>query len=94
MFDIFRATQRIHDDGLPRGGIHPEQKLSLVECLCAFTYGGAYQLEREKEIGTLEAGKLADITVLDKNLFTANPGEYRSIESCLTVLNGRIVYQA
>jgi predicted amidohydrolase YtcJ len=94
MFDIFRATQRVHDDGTPRGGIFPEQKLTLGECLWAFTYGGAYQLGREHELGTLEPGKLADITVLNKNIFDAAPEEYLSIESRLTLLNGRIVYEA
>jgi predicted amidohydrolase YtcJ len=94
MFDIFRAIQRIHDDGTPAGGIHPEQKLSLGECLWAFTYGGAFQLGREHELGTLEAGKLADITVLNKNIFNTKPDEYRSIESQFTMLDGKIVYQA
>jgi predicted amidohydrolase YtcJ len=94
MFDLFRATQRIHDDGNPPGGIHPEQKLTPGECLWAFTYGGACQLGREKVLGTLEPGKLADIAVLNKNIFDAAPEEYLSTESLLTLLDGRIVYQA
>jgi predicted amidohydrolase YtcJ len=94
MFDIFRATRRIHDDGSPPGGIHPEQKLTLGECLWAFTYGGAWQLGREQELGTLEPGKLADLAVLNKNIFDAAPEDYLSIESRLTLLDGRIVHQA
>jgi predicted amidohydrolase YtcJ len=93
MYNIYRATQRIHDDGTPAGGIYPEQKVSLSECLWAYTYGGAYQLGREDLLGTLEAGKLADITVLNRNIFNAAPEQYRAIEACLTILAGRVVYE-
>ncbi len=92
-YGIYRATQRIHDDGTPEGGIYPEQKISLSECLWAYTYGGAYQLEKEDILGTLEVGKLADITVLDKNLFRVNPVEYRSTEALLTIVDGKVVYE-
>lgn len=92
-YGIYRATQRIHDDGTPVGGIHPEQKVTLSECLWAYTYGGAYQLEREDILGSLEVGKLADITVIDKNIFKADPSEYRSIEALLTIVDGKIVYE-
>ena len=94
MYAIYRATQRIHDDGTPAGGIHPEQKVSLSECLWAYTYGGAYQLGKEDLLGTLEAGKIADITVLNRNIFTTQPQEYRSIEACLTLVEGKVVYKA
>ena len=73
MHNVFRATQRIHDDGTPKGEINPEEKVTLSECLWAYTYGGAYQLGKEDILGTLEVGKLADITVLDRNLFSSDP---------------------
>ncbi len=91
-YGIYRATQRIHDDGTPEGGIHPEQKVTLSECLWAYTYGGAYQLGREDILGSLDIGKLADITVLDKNIFKAEPEEYRLIQALLTMVDGKIVY--
>ena len=92
MNNIFRATQRIHDDGTPKGGINPEQKVSLSQCLWAYTYGGAYQLGKEDILGTLEVGKLADITVLDRNLFKCEPEDYRKTEALLTMIDGKIVY--
>ena len=94
MYDIYRATQRIHDDGTPAGGIRPEQKAALSECLWAYTYGGAYQLGREDLLGTLEVGKIADITVLDRNIFAADPENYRKTLACLTMVEGKIVYQS
>ena len=93
MYDIFRATQRVHNDDTPAGGIHPEQKVTLSECLWAFTYGGAYQLACEDYLGTLEAGKIADIAVLDRNIFNARPEEYHGIESQLTIVDGKVVYK-
>lgn len=92
-YGVYRATQRIHDDGTPPGGIHPEQKVSLSQCLWAYTFGGACQLEREDILGTLEEGKLADITVLDRNLFKCDPSEYRLTEAELTLVSGKIVYK-
>ena len=92
MNNIFRATQRLHDDGTPKGGINPEQKVSLSQCLWAYTYGGAYQLGKEDILGTLEVGKLADITVLDRNLFKCEPDDYRKTEALLTMIDGKIVY--
>ncbi|MDD6647830.1 MAG: amidohydrolase family protein, partial [Firmicutes bacterium] len=47
---------------------------------------------REDEIGTLEAGKLADVIVLDRNLFTADVEEIKDAEVVLTVMDGNVVY--
>jgi predicted amidohydrolase YtcJ len=94
MDDIFRATQRVHNDDTPAGGIHPEQKVSIAECLWAFTYGGAYQLSRDEMLGTLEIRKRADITVLDHNLFTCAPHEIQKTTALLTLLDGKVVHKA
>jgi predicted amidohydrolase YtcJ len=94
MDEIFRATQRVHNDGTPAGGIHPEQKISIAESLWAFTYGGAYQLGREDMLGTLEARKFADIAVLDHNLFTCEPREIQETAALLTMIDGEVVYEA
>jgi predicted amidohydrolase YtcJ len=93
MCNVFRAVRRVHNDGLPLDGIHPEQKAALSECLWACTYGGAYQLAREDILGTLEAGKLADIVVMDRNLFAVEPEEYAAATARMTVMNGRVVYE-
>lgn len=92
MYGIYRAVTRIHDDGNPQGGFIPEQKISLANCLWAYTYGDAYQQGKEQFLGSLTAGKKADITVLDKNLFLSEPSEYIGTKAKLTLLNGKIVY--
>lgn len=78
----------------PEGGepFHKENTLTVAELLTAWTRGGQYDLGRETELGTLEPGKLADIAVLDGNLFTAPMESVRNIKVCLTLVNGKVVY--
>ncbi|MDY5976554.1 MAG: amidohydrolase family protein, partial [Anaerovoracaceae bacterium] len=56
------------------------------------TIGSAIVYGRDDEIGTLEAGKLADVIVLDRNLFTADVEEIKDAEVALTVMDGNVVY--
>ena len=72
----------------------PENALRLNELLRAWSYGGQYNLGSEDCLGTLEAGKLADITVFDRNLFETPMEEIRDSSVCLTMVDGKIVYQA
>jgi hypothetical protein len=92
--EIYRAVTRVHNDGQPVGGWNPEQKLTMSEVLKAYTYGSAYGTRREKELGTLEAGKLADIVVLDRNLFEIEASAIRSTTVKLTIMDGRIIYKS
>ena len=78
----------------PEGGepFNKENPLTVAELLKAWTSGGQYNLGREKELGTLEAGKLADIAVLDGNLFDVDPAKARGMKVFMTLVNGRVVY--
>lgn len=66
--------------------------LTLVELLCAWTAGGAYDLMREDELGTLEAGKLADICVLDRDVFDLDYRDARDLAVDMTMSDGQIVF--
>lgn len=90
---IYRAVTRVHNDGKPEGGWNPEQKISMEEALHAYTLNGYYGVKRENELGTLEVGKLADLIVLDQNLFTVDPERIRETNVLLTVVDGKIVYE-
>ena len=68
------------------------ENLTLPEALRANTIGSAIVYGRDDEIGTLEAGKLADVIVLDRNLFTADVEEIKDAEVALTVMDGNVVY--
>lgn len=91
MLNVYRSVTRQHADGKPEGGWVPKQKISLSNALWAYTYGSAYQLGKEDFLGTLEIGKKADIAVLDRNLFSIEPGCYIGTKSKLTLYNGNVV---
>ncbi len=93
MIELYRAVTRVHNDGQPEGGWNPEQKLTLTEALRAYTFGSAYAAHREHEIGTLEAGMLADIVVLDRNLLEIPAEDILKTKVLLTVMDGKVVYQ-
>lgn len=90
--NIYAAVTRCDDNGRPTGA-NPNEKVYLAEALKAYTYGGACAYGREKELGTLEAGKLADVTVIDKNLFAIPETEIPNCSVVLTVMDGNIVFE-
>ena len=70
----------------------PEERVDLPAVLAAYTIGGAYANFEEKESGSLEAGKLADLIVLDRNLFAIPPGEISETQVLATLFEGRLVF--
>lgn len=92
--EIYRAVTRKHDDGLPEGGWNPQEKITLTEALRAYTFGSAYGAFREHDLGTLEPGKLADIVVLNENLFNIPAEQIPMCRVSMTMMDGKIVYQA
>jgi predicted amidohydrolase YtcJ len=90
---IHAAVTRATLDGRRPEGWVPEEKLSVEEAVRAYTFGGAYAEFAEAEKGTLEEGKLADLVVLDRDLFripAAGIGEARVL---MTMCGGRVVFE-
>lgn len=79
----------------PEGGeaFNKQNMLTVKELLTAWSAGGAYNLYQEAELGTLEAGKKADVVVFSGNLFETPVEDARSIEVEMTLLNGVAVYE-
>jgi predicted amidohydrolase YtcJ len=71
-----------------------DERISLAQALEANTLGSAYMLRREKEIGSIETGKLADLIVLQENLFEIAPNEISRVPVAMTMMNGRFTYEA
>jgi predicted amidohydrolase YtcJ len=90
---VFRAVTRLTDDFQPNGGFSPEEKISLSDALIAYTKGSAYVNEREDEIGTLEAGKYADIAILDRNIFSVEPEDLMNVKNAVTFFDGDKVFE-
>ncbi|MFS0674558.1 amidohydrolase [Ornithinibacillus sp. 179-J 7C1 HS] len=87
---IYRAVTRLDDDYVVW---NEEEKVTLAEALKSYTSTPAYGAFREKELGTLEAGKLADIVVLDKNLFTVPKEDIKTAKVIFTMVDGKIVFE-
>ncbi|MBI3896370.1 MAG: amidohydrolase family protein [Acidobacteria bacterium] len=71
-----------------------DQALSRVEVLKAATIHGAEMMLREKDLGTLEPGKLADFIVIDKDYFTIPEDQIGTIDNLLTAVGGKILYKS
>ena len=71
-----------------------ENTITVSEMLKAWTAGGQRNLGQGKiSWGTLEEGKLADITVFDRNLLTADIKKIREAKVIMTIMDGQIVYK-
>ncbi len=93
LWGIYAAITRMDQYGYPPGGWYPDECMSRQEAVRAYTQWAAYGGFQEKMKGTLEIGKLADLTVLSKDIFKIPPPEILSTTADLTMVNGKIVYQ-
>ncbi|MCX6166237.1 MAG: amidohydrolase, partial [Ignavibacteriae bacterium] len=73
-------------------GFNKEYAIDLENCLKAYTNNNAYASFEEKEKGSLEVGKYADLIVLDRDLFSISPKEIKETKVLETYLNGKRVY--
>lgn len=93
LLGIYSVVYRQDRTGKPEGGWMPKERVSVYEAICMYTKNAAYSSYEEDIKGTLEAGKLADFVILEKNPFTAKGLELKDIQVLETCLGGRIVYK-
>jgi predicted amidohydrolase YtcJ len=91
---IETAVTRETAEGLPKDGFVASERLSVAEALRAYTLGAAYAGFREKLEGSLEAGKLADLVIVSRNLFEVDPHTIRETKVLTTIVGGRVVFQS
>lgn len=72
---------------------YEEERLTMAEAIKYYTYGSAYASHEDDIKGTLEVGKLADMVVLSRDLFTIPAREIMRTEVLYTILGGKIIYQ-
>lgn len=90
---IYAAVARKTLKGTPEGGWFPEQWISVEDALKAYTKNNAYATFEADIRGSLEEGKLADITVFDRNLLTIPADEILQAEVTHTIIDGRIIFE-
>jgi predicted amidohydrolase YtcJ len=71
----------------------PAQKISVEEALRAYTIDAAYSAFSEKSLGSIEPGKLADLVILERNLFEVPPSELDKTPIAATIVGGKVVYR-
>lgn len=91
--NIYSAVTRCNFDG--SSATHNDwEKLSVGEALMGYTTWAAKAYSREDEIGQIAEGMLADVVILDTNLFEVSPSKILDTKVLTTIVNGKIVYEA
>jgi len=70
----------------------PGEEVTVADAIASYTINGAYASHQDEETGSLEVGKLADIVVLDNNLFDVEPVRISETHVVLTFLGGKLIY--
>jgi len=89
---VQNALTRQTTEGNPPGGFLPGERISLEDAIKAYTLGAAFAGRREGREGSLEAGKLADLIIVNQDLFKIEPTEIGKTEVLLTMVGGKVVY--
>jgi|WetSurMetagenome_2_1015567.scaffolds.fasta_scaffold21290_4 predicted amidohydrolase YtcJ len=91
---IHAAVTRRRTDGSPSpDGWYPEQRLTVTEAVHGFTLGAAYASYEETRKGSLTPGKLADLIVLDRDIFSIDPMAIAETQVLATMIDGQWVWQ-
>jgi predicted amidohydrolase YtcJ len=94
LYGIHAAVTRRRPDGTPGpDGWYPAQRLTVEEAVRGFSWGPAYAVGMEDRLGTLAPGMLADLVVLDRDIFTCDPMEIREAEVLGTMIGGEWKYR-
>ena len=92
MLGLYAAVTRLDMQGNPDGGWHPDQKMSREQALRAFTLDAAWAAHQEKELGSLEKGKLADFILVDRDMFSMPAEQIKDLKVLETWVGGEKVY--
>ena len=91
---IHAAVTRRRVDGSPGpDGWRPEQRLTVEEAVRGFSWGPAYAAGMEDRLGSLTVGKLADMTILQEDIFSIDPMEIPYIPVLGTLVGGRFAWR-
>jgi predicted amidohydrolase YtcJ len=92
LLGIETAMTRLNPEGHNDQPLNLDQAITLAQAIHGYTLEAAYQLHHEDKTGSIEAGKLADLVVLDKNLFSIEPEAINEAKVVLTLFGGEPVF--
>ena len=94
LLEMELAVERVADESRgQKEPLLPEERLDLIDALAAFTTGSAYVNHLDGDTGTLEVGKLADLAVLDRDLFDRGAGAIGETRVVGTFVEGAAVFE-
>lgn len=88
----FYKVERLTDINDPRYLLKPSERVDVQTMIKAYTINAAYALHMEDEIGSIEAGKLADLIVIDRDVFETDPLEMQDISVLSKIFDGKIIF--
>jgi predicted amidohydrolase YtcJ len=91
--EFYAAVYRHSLTGFANADWHLDEAVTRDQALRMLTWAPAYAAFAEKDRGTLEAGKKADVTVFSKDLMTIAPPEILKVDTVLTVVDGKVVFE-
>jgi predicted amidohydrolase YtcJ len=91
---LYACVTRERPDGGPKNGWEPQEKISLDDCIRAYTSGSAYAQFEEGKKGDLKPGEYADFIILSNDLTKVPPAQFTKTRVLRTLVGGRIVYSA
>jgi predicted amidohydrolase YtcJ len=89
---LYACVTRERPDGGPKNGWEPQEKISLADCIRAYTSGSAYAQFEEGKKGELKPGEYADFIILSNDLTKISPAQFTKTRVLRTVVGGRVVY--
>lgn len=90
---FYASVSRRTLKGTPEGGYEPEQKMTREQALRSYTLDAAYGAFQEDVKGSIEVGKWADLTILDRDIMTIPEDEILETNVSLTIIGGDVVYE-
>lgn len=92
-WNLYAAVTRLTRGGQPEGGFYANECVDIYTAVDAYTAGSAYTEFMEDKKGRIKPGYLADMVVLNKDIFTIDPKEIRDMYAELTMMDGKVVYR-
>jgi len=91
--NIYSAVTRKDKTGFPENGFFPQECVDIYTAIDAYTAGSAYNEFREADKGRIKPGFLADMVILDTDIFTCDPMKIRDILPVMTIVDGKVAFE-